>query len=323
MLKLAPSITFNQYPQKINYITRVLRSIFSNAHTFLGIASTNKPQGLSVMMRIKDEADWITASLESIMAIADEIVIVDNGSTDGTFKIIQEIASLHRGLIRIFNKPDLRQCDLSNFALEQTTFKWAFRWDGDMVAVTSGRNDISGLRERIFSLDNRRFYIIYLKLINLAGDLFHQDPTEMVHVEEYIHTYSTKARYIHPGRYEAVKFPKYYKPLFWYEPYSFHVNVKPGKRMLLRYFWEDWMEQKQYQKFPTLEDYVNERIESEFGTNSWKEAQTLCVQKVCHNFIRYNPEILSPYPELLLPYLENMKYRLKYKNGKIVGRDEA
>jgi hypothetical protein len=92
--------------------------------------------------------------------------------------------------------------------------------------------------------------------------------------------------------------------------------------MLARYFWEDWMELKDYQRFPSLEDYVNDKIEIEFGTNSWEEAQKICLQRICQKHIRYDQEVFGPYPELLKPYLERAKYRIKYENGKIVGRDE-
>jgi hypothetical protein len=92
--------------------------------------------------------------------------------------------------------------------------------------------------------------------------------------------------------------------------------------MLLRYFWEDWMELKDYQRFPTLDDYVNANIEREFRTTSWKEAQKICLQKICQNYIPYDPEVFGPYPELLKPHLERPKYQLKYENGKIVERDE-
>jgi len=321
--KFPLSITANQNPEITNHLSRLFRRIASHA-VFLGIVPTPaRPQGISVIMRVKDEVDWIRPSIQSIKGIADEIVIVDNGSTDGTYEILQEMADIEKGLMKLWRRPDLDHCALSNFALDQTTFRWVFRWDGDMVAHTSGDYNISNLRERILSLDTRRYYLIYLRHINLTGDLFHQDPKEMVHTEEYVHTFSEKARYIHPGRFEAVKFPKYYRPLFWYEPYSFHVNVKPARRMLLRYFWEDWMELKDYKKFPTLEDYVKVMIESEFSTNSWEEAQRICVQRVCSNYIRYDPEIFGPYPDLLKPYLENPKYRLEYENGKIVRRDEA
>jgi glycosyltransferase involved in cell wall biosynthesis len=273
-------------------------------------------------MRVKDESDWIRASILSIQGIADEIVVVDNGSTDGTYQILKEMVSEKKGFILLLKRSDLDLCSLSNFALSHTSFRWIFRWDGDMVAHTSGNHSIYHLRDRILSLDPRCYYLIYLRHINLSADLYHQDADEMVHVEEYVHTYSDAAKYIHPGRFEAIKVPKYYRVLFWYEPYSFHLNIKPARRMLLRYFWEDWMELKDYRRFPTLEDYVNDKVESEFGTNSWDKAQTICLQKICQDHIPYDPEVFGPHPELLKPYLENPKYRLKYKNGKIVGRDE-
>jgi glycosyltransferase involved in cell wall biosynthesis len=287
------------------------------------ISSSGRPVGISVVMRVKDEADWIEASVKSIKGIAEEIIIVDNGSSDGTYEILEECAFREHGLIKLWRKPELHHCELSNFALEKTSFRWVFRWDGDMVGHTSGAHPICELRERILSLNKNRYFLIYLRHINLSGDLFHQDSKEMVHIEEYIHTYSEAARFIHPGRFEAVKFPVYYKPLFWYEPYAFHVNVKPARRMLLRYFWEEWMERKDYERYPTLEEYVTERIPSEFGTTSCNEAQKVCLQKNLNNYIKYDVRLFGPYPELLKPHLEHPKYRLIYEGDKIVGREES
>jgi hypothetical protein len=315
------TISSNQNPQK-KYASRFLRAFIGSAPLMRFLPAANRPAGISVIIRVKDEVDWIKVSVNSIKGIAEEIVIVDNGSTDGTYDILRELASEENGFIKLWYKPGLDICGLSNFALAQTTFRWVFRWDGDMVAHTSGKHSIHHLRERIFSLDSRRYYLIYLRHINLAGDLFHQDPKEMVHIEEYIHSFSDKARFVHPRRFEAVKFPKYYIPLHWYEPYSFHINVKPAKRMLLRYFWEDWMQCKDSAHDATLEDYVNSRIQKEFDTNSWQQAQQACVQKLCQNFISYNPDRLSPYPELLRPFLLNPKYRLYYEEGKLLERHE-
>jgi glycosyltransferase involved in cell wall biosynthesis len=274
-------------------------------------------------MRVKDEADWIKSSVESIKRIADEIIIVDNGSTDGTYEMLEEISSKENGLIKIWQRSDLNYCDLSNFALQNTSFRWMFKWDGDMVARTSGEYDIAKLRKRIFSLNPKRYYIIYLSFVNLAGDLSHHDPKEMVHIEEYIYTYSDSAHYIHPGRFEAVRFPKYYRVLFWYEPYSFHVNVKPARRMLLRYFWEDWMELKDFVKYPILDDYVKAKIQGEFGTTSWDEAQDILMRKTFSNYIPFDTDKFGPYPNLLKPHLNNPRYKLIYENGKIVGRIES
>jgi len=317
------SITANQYPHLRNRLARLARTALSFSPQLRFVALPSRPKGISIMVRVKDEADWIRSSVESIKSIADEIIVIDNGSTEGTYEILEEIASDEKGLIKLWRKPDLNHCDLSNFALEQTKFRWVLRWDGDMVAHTSGDYNIVNLRERLLSLNPKRYHLIYLKHINLVGDLSHQDPKEMIHIEEYIHAFSERARYIHPGRFEAIKVPKYYRVLFWYEPYNFHVNVKPASRMLLRYFWEDWMELKDYKRYPKLEDYVNDKIKDEFETDSWEEAKKLCVKRVCGNFMRYDPDIFGPYPALLKPYLEKPKYRLIYEGGKIVGRDEG
>ncbi len=81
------------------------------------------------------------------------------------------------------------------------------------------------------------------------------------------------------------------------------------------------MELKDYKRYQKLEDYVDEKLNDEFKTDSWKEAQNLCVERICQNYIRFDPEIFGLYPDLLKPCLKNAKYQLTYKNGKIVGRD--
>jgi glycosyltransferase involved in cell wall biosynthesis len=315
-------IKANQYPDRKNFILRAYRGI-SSFLPYLGIINSPlRPLGISVIMRVKDEEDWILSAIKSIEDIADEIIVVDNGSIDNTYQILEDLAISTNDSIRLWRRTELDICSLTNFALEQTKFRWVLRWDGDMIAQTAGRYSISSLKKRLLSLDSRRYYLIYLRHINLSGDLFHQDPKEMVHIEEYIHTYSENARYIHTGQFEAIRVPKYYRVLFWYEPYSFHLNVKPARKVLLRYFWNVWFGMKLYHEFPDLEDYVQERIEEEFGTNSWQKAECICVQRAFRDHVRYDPKIFGPYPELLEPYLKEPRYRLEYQNGKIVGREE-
>ena len=320
---IASRVSANQYPDRSNRLTRTIRSGASLLPA-LGFcrADVSKPQGIGVYMRVKDECDWLAVSLESIRGIADEIIVVDNGSADGTYEMLQMLVRSDKNHIKLWRRPDLNHCDLSNFALEKTSFRWTFRWDGDMVAHTTGEYSIANLRTRLLALDSRRHYLVYLRHINLSGDLCHQDPKEMVHIEEYIHTFSPSAKFVHPGRFEAVRFPLYYKPLFWYEPYAFHVNVKPAKRMLLRHFWEDWMEEKDYIHFPTLEDYAQSRIEKEFGTSRLEEAQQVCLRRTLKDYIPFDSKRFGPYPELLKPFLEDPAYRIRYENRQITGRDE-
>jgi len=317
--------TANQYPHRVNRVSRMIRR-FAGYLPALGLQPVHlpqKPQGISVYMRIKDERDWIETAIASITGIADEIVAMDNGSTDGTWEILQDLASQRKEQMICAQAPDLRHAELSNAALDRTTFRWVFRFDGDMVAHTSGPHDIAQLRARILGLPTNRFCVIYLRHVNLSGDLFHQDPQEQVHIEEYIHTFSPDARFVHPGRFEAVRFPLYYRPLFWYEPYVFHVNIKPARRMLLRRFWEEWMEKKDYDRYPTLESYVQDAILDALGTADLEEAEELWVRRVFQSSIPFDPNKFGPYPDLLKPHLDFPTYRLLTDtDGRITGRRE-
>jgi len=317
-------VTANQAPHRVNYLSRALRTLASLLSTMAsGSEGPPRPQGISVYMRVKDEKDWVEPAIRSVQGMADEIVVVDNGSVDGTWEVLRDMAGSGAGQIRLWQRPELHHVDLSNFALEKTCFRWVLRWDGDMVAHTDGPHPISELRRRLLTLPPRRHYLIYLRHTNLAGDLGHQDPREQVHIEEYLHTFSPKARFIHPGRFEAVQFPLYYRPLFWYEPYGFHVNIKPARRTLLRYFWEDWMERKDYVRYPTIEDYTAAHLAATFGTTDWEEAQQRCLARVLADFIPYDTTRFGPYPALLQPFLAKPSYRILYDNGRIVGREEG
>jgi glycosyltransferase involved in cell wall biosynthesis len=46
------------------------------------------------MIRVKTEAQFLRASVESILPLVDEVVIVDNASTDATAAIANELAAL-------------------------------------------------------------------------------------------------------------------------------------------------------------------------------------------------------------------------------------
>ena len=116
-----PRTSFCLYPQiknpeTKNYLSRLFRSVASQAPLLRMVPFPKRPQGISIIMRVKDEVDWIKPSILSIKDIADEIVIIDNGSTDGTYQVLEEMASKEKGLISIWQRPDLDQCSLSNFA---------------------------------------------------------------------------------------------------------------------------------------------------------------------------------------------------------------
>lgn len=81
---------------------------------------------LSVVIITRNEAARIRRCLESV-AWADEVIVVDSGSTDGTTKICQEFtAKVHTREFDTFDRQ-------KNFGLELATGRWILSLDADEV----------------------------------------------------------------------------------------------------------------------------------------------------------------------------------------------
>ena len=84
---------------------------------------------LSVVIPVYNENDTIELLLERVMSVglADEIVIIDDGSTDGTRKLLQKLASTHE-IIHLI----LHETNQGKGAAVQTGFQAA---TGDLILI--------------------------------------------------------------------------------------------------------------------------------------------------------------------------------------------
>lgn len=108
------------------------------------------------MLRVKNEERRITACLASIVSVFDEIVVVDNGSTDRTAELLREFVeeSGHKAAIRLFSYPfAIARCGEEhaatpedsvhslayyyNWCLSRCTHAHVFKWDADMLLIGS------------------------------------------------------------------------------------------------------------------------------------------------------------------------------------------
>lgn len=96
---------------------------------------------ISLCMIVKNEADVLARCLESVQGIADEIVIVDTGSTDGTKRIASEFTD------RIY---DLEWIDdfaaARNFSFSKATMQYILWLDADDVIEQSDREKFMELK---------------------------------------------------------------------------------------------------------------------------------------------------------------------------------
>ena len=81
---------------------------------------------LTVLIPCKDEQRNIRHCIESVRPVADEILIADSGSTDGTLDIVREI-----GGCRIIQRDYVYSADFKNWAIPQAKHPWVLLADAD------------------------------------------------------------------------------------------------------------------------------------------------------------------------------------------------
>lgn len=115
------------------------------------LSNRRKPTGLSAMLRVRNEEEFIRKCIESIADVFDEIVVIDNGSTDATYDILQEMSEraeffdslkLHQYPFSIARcGPDhaaTNEFSLSslayyyNWCLSKCKYSLVVKWDADM-----------------------------------------------------------------------------------------------------------------------------------------------------------------------------------------------
>lgn len=305
-----------------------------------------RPNGISALVRVRGEEEWIEPCMLSIREFADEILVLDNGASPQTQNTLHRLRDSLGECLRLERWPHLDLFQVSNLGLEKARYRWIIRWDADFVAHTSGTGDIRNLRRYLLELDRRRYYLAYVAAAEVAGDLFHQFPDLRVRVDGQVHTASHRARYMpvrqtlirpamaSPDRVlrrghtlritlESLRVPKFYQILRWQEVAYFHVNVKSARQTLLRHFWLEWLGQGNFRAFPTLESYALAQIRNRWVLSDPEEAAHHFMGSYCQGLVPFAPELCGPYPELLRPHLSQPRHRVEYRDGMIAGRSET
>ena len=306
-----------------------LRSFLSYLPS-VGLVSrpTFRKNGISAIIPTKNE-EWIEQSLRSLKHFADEIVIVDT-STDNTPNIIKKVAAEEKLNLRLIKHKDKSNSIMSqggtlvekcNIALQNTHYRWIFKWHPDMIARTSGKSNIINLRERILRLDNSRYFQVFLSILRLGGDLFHV--TGVGSDEAYLFTYSQKLVFKNKGKFQLLMVPKYYKSIWVKEIYIFHLSlVKSAEYLLCREFRTAWRELGDYNRFPTLQEYTKYRVEKDWDIKELKKVTAYNLTELCKKVAPYDKNKFGEYPEVLKEQLKNPKYKIIYEDGIVIGRND-
>jgi glycosyltransferase involved in cell wall biosynthesis len=120
--------------------------------------------GTTAVLRVKNEAPSLPFVLPPLLRACDFVLVVDNGSTDGTAEVAIEAARAHGREERLTvttypfdvaraGAEHLSQHELSvhslsyfyNWCFSQVSTRYSWKWDGDMVLTTEGEVSIGDL----------------------------------------------------------------------------------------------------------------------------------------------------------------------------------
>ncbi|MDP8267317.1 MAG: glycosyltransferase family 2 protein [Candidatus Tenebribacter davisii] len=302
--------------QNIKFIISYPASLFQ----FL-IPNVKRENGISIMIRVRDEEEWIAKSLLSINKFADEVIIVNNNSIDRTLDEIEKIRKKLRFKLIVVNEISNDICKVSNYALALTSYRWIFRWDSDFIAYTSEERNIKNLREYLLKLNIKKHYLIYPITISFAGDLFHVKNGSETNSEGYIHTWHPSLKYIKKGKYEYIKFPFFYKIKRLKQIFFVHIgSAKPLRKILYRFFWLYW--QFQLDKFPEIDQFIKQESLEKWNCLNPEEIAVKEFRRLILPIREFKKSEFGDYPELMKDAIKKPKLKVIYKDGKPFSRND-
>lgn len=269
--------------------------------------------GISLLVPTQNAAHTLEACIRSFVDYADEIVCVDNGSTDGSIEIARALeAEIPK--LRFFDAPHLRDLyENRQYALERSHYDWITRIDSDYVAYTDGPRDIRRLRERV--LATRRsvwpvsFEITQVNLyhrLDRTGALACDRPTAgagryvtepITRLGSRIVQYFPGMRFIRRGRWEGVRCQPFLHHVRLEEPHWFHCELKDPVDYLMRSERTNWRELGDFARYPDLATFLRERIVERYGTDDLAHAADLYLRDHVLPYLEpYDEERYYPYP---------------------------
>ncbi|SKA73907.1 Glycosyl transferase family 2 [Paucidesulfovibrio gracilis DSM 16080] len=297
-------------------------------------STSERAHGISLLIPTQNAELTVELCIRSFVHYPDEIIVVDNGSTDGTKEIVKELEKEfdHLSFYDCPELPDLHHN--RQFALEKSRFNWIARLDSDYVAYTSGDNDIRDLRKLVLAAPRTEPPSTFrIKQFSLTRDC------NTVGIERSEKP-EGRGKYVQGGwselgariiqyfsgmsfarvnkRWEGVPGQETFLSRTLDRAYWMHCDFKRPVDYLLRSERTNWREHGDFDRYPTLREYLRAVLPEKYGTECLKKAALMYMKQEFDPWVRpYDPATMPPYPETVELAA---KGQLQLFSGSIVSR---
>lgn len=287
---------------------------------------SNRKNGISVLISCQNEEAMVGLCIRSFLEFGDELVVVDNGSKDKTKEIVRELERQYPEKIKFYDVPELPDLYQNRqYALEHSSYRWIVRTDADFVAYTDGEYNILDFRKFLLAQNSRYYPLVFgPPLPSVTGTFKHtgfEKPPEGLGPNDpgryvpppiskptlRIYEYFPGFKFKRVGRWEATSFSRVLHLLHIKLDYPLwmHCNIKSDLNYLYRSERTNWRENGDFEKYPTLEMYVREKIVEKYNTDDLETAAQIYLEQKFLPFLQeYDPEKYYPYPQLVRERLD-------------------
>ncbi len=297
-----------------------------------------RKEGISVLVACQNEEATLALCVISFLDFADEIIIVDNGSTDNSKRISLDLQGKYPEKIKFYDVPQLQDLYQNRqYALSKSSYTWVVRADADFVAYTHSEYAIHHFRNFLLRQKNIwRPLSFGAPLPNLMADFWHTGkerssiqlgphdpgryvPPPITGPTLRVYRVFPGFRFMRLGRWEGTSFNRL---LRWRrkeldKPLWMHCNIKSDRNYLFRSERTNWRQLGDFKRYPTLESFVQASIKQKYQTVDIDEAAEIYLQNYVYPFLqRYDPQKFYPYPRLVKDQMDkNCIYKITERDG--------
>jgi glycosyltransferase involved in cell wall biosynthesis len=255
---------------------------------------------LSALIKCHNEETFLRECIQSIQPFVDEIVLINNNSTDESASIA---SSFDIKIINFNGFPggNISLADYYNWCTEQTSGDYVIKWDADMIAF----ENYGKLNKYL----NGNIEAIFYPLCDLYGDHKHTTKAGVCGPEPYVFKRDIK-HYNHHDGIERLPFWNNEKQnvAIVNEAMALHMNLKSTEKYVLREIMREYRKQR---RSVSLEEWANKNYDLKKEINNMEST-------IIKNIKPYN----GVYSRVLNTYLNKPKWKILYENGRPIKRME-